>query len=457
MRKTERANTRKRPNLLLLLADQLTLNAVGAYGCPWVRTPNIDSLARFGVRFEHSVCTAPLCTPSRGSLLTGVMPHQHKAVYLNQVPDWKTVPQLGQALRNTGYRTVWGGKWHLPASYPLAGGAGISSEVPGFDLLPFFAVATGRDGLHWALGEFTDEPLAAAAAQYIATADTDPRPWMLALSFHQPHDICYFPAHPDWYPDPLHPEAAPPLPANYAVDPDEPELLQWARTRTHYANEVAAAQAFTDADWRRYRYQYYRMVEQLDAQVGRVLHALEQSAQEEDTVIIFTSDHGDGMAAHRWAAKLSLYAEPVAVPLIITRFGNESEGVTDRSHLVSGLDIMPTLLDYAGAEIPSACQGHSLRPLVVGDDIPWRSFTVTELALDPADSRKRGHLLQSLGFSYMAYGWGDRREQFFDRIADLGQTRNLVDAPAFAKELEQHRLWLAGWLAATGDCLTGVV
>ncbi len=439
----------RRPNILFVFTDQQTIHCMSASGNPWLQTPNIDSLARFGVRFEKSVCTSPVCTPARGSMVTGLMPHNHGAVYNNTGCDWDHVPRMGRLFKDAGYDAVWGGKWHLPASYPLVPG-NLSSFVPDFDLLPFYHSGVVNPGIHWALGDCTDGPLADAVEQWFATRDSA-KPWMFGVSFHNPHDICCLADHPELYPDPLHIDAAPPLPGNFAIDPDEPEFLQQARRRDHYGNEVKTAQAFSEEQWRRYIYNYYRMMERVDGEIGRVIRALEKTGQEENTLIVFTSDHGDGSASHRWAAKLTLYNEPVNVPFIITQFGSTPEGVVDRDHLVSGLDALPTLLEYAGIDIPAACQGRSLKPVVEGCATDWRDFVVTELAIDPQDPGKQGRMLRTARYKYNLYGYGARNEQFFDLTADPGETNNLIGKTELRPEIERHRMLLKQWMADTND------
>lgn len=438
-----------RPNVLFIFTDQQSIDCMSAAGTPWLQTPNIDALARFGVRFEKSYCTSPVCTPARGSMVTGRMPHNHGAVYNNTGCDWDNVPRMGKLFKDNGYDAVWGGKWHLPSSYPLVPSR-YSSFVPDFDLLPFYKSGVENPGFHWALGDYTDPPLADAAEQWITQRDSR-KPWMFGVSFHNPHDICYLSGHLDLYPDPLNIDAAPPLPDNFPIPDDEPEFLTEARQRDHYGNEVKTAQSFSEEQWRRYIYNYYRMMERVDGEIGRVIRALEKTGQDENTVIIFTSDHGDGAGSHKWAAKLSLYEEPTTVPFVITQFGSTPEGVVDNSHLVSGLDILPTMLDYAGIDIPAACQGRSLKPVVEGRANNWRDFLVTELAIDPQDPVKQGRMLRTAKYKYNAYGYGARNEQFFDLDADPGEMNNLIASQPLKAEIDRHRTLLKQWMADTND------
>lgn len=442
-----------RPNILFIFTDQQTLNGMSAAGNPWLQTPNMDALARFGVRFENSSCASPICTPSRGSLVTGTLPHQHGAVYNNTACEWERVPRMGKLLQDGGYRAVWAGKWHLPSSYPALPNQKLSTLIPDFEVLPFFQQGLDTPWL-WSKGDHTDGPLTDAVVDWFKR--NSEQPFMLSVSLHNPHDICYFPSQQESYPDPLALDAAPPLPSNFEIPGDEPEFLQDCRRRTHYGDELRQAQQFSDEQWRRYRYHYYRMIERVDAQIGRIIRALEKSGLDEKTLIIFTSDHGDGVASHRWAAKLSLYQESVAVPFIVTQFGRTRENIVDREHPISGLDVLPTMLDFARIAVPSQCQGRSLRPLIEGRNGVDREFVVSELAVDPQRPERQGRMIRTARYKYNRYSYGARNEQLFDLSADPGEMTNLVEQPDAQAELNRHRAMLKDWMKETADPLEGM-
>lgn len=429
----------KRPNILFIFTDQQTMNAMSAYGNKYLNTPNMDALAKHGIRFTRSYCTSPVCSPSRSSLITGIMPHNTHVNFNAQVLD-STIRNVGMILKKEGYETVWGGKWHLPENYPH----NTKSSVNGFRLLDFLdeEKTTGR-------GDDTDQPLADAVVKYLKGRAHEP--FMLAVSFHNPHDICALPPKPDAFPFPANIESAPPLPDNFNISPLEPQFINDARTRDSYGNEIAFTADFSRDDWRNYLYHYYRMVERVDRQIGRIFSALESTGLDENTLIIFTSDHGDGAAAHKWAAKLSLYEESVKVPLILTWFGKTPNNVVDDEHLVSGLDITPTILDYADVDIPARMQGRSLKPLTKDQDILWRKYLVTELAIDPVDSSKMARMITDGRFKYNLYSYGARNEQLFDLANDPGETRNLAYSASYSPVKRELRRMLMDWIKETGD------
>lgn len=428
-----------RPNIVFIFTDQQTMSAMNAYGNKYLHTPNMDALARHGVRFTKSYCTSPVCSPSRSSLITGMMPNQTGVNYNGQTPD-STIKNIGEILRKEGYETVWGGKWHLPESYPHTS----KTSVKGFRLLDFLdeKQTTGR-------GDDTDEPLADEVVKYLKGRLE--QPFFLAVSFHNPHDICYLPQKPNAFPFPANLESTPPLPSNYRINPLEPEFLKNARTRSSYGNEIALTQDFNQDDWRNYLHHYYRMTERVDREVGEIIKALESEGLDENTLIIFTSDHGDGAASHQWAAKLSLYEESVKVPMIITWFGKTPENLVNNEHLVSGLDIAPTILDYARVDIPARMKGYSLKQLIENPDTIWREFLVTELAIDPSDSTKAGRMITNGRYKYNLYSYGARNEQLFDLQNDPGEKVNLAYSSSYASLKRMLRARLMEWIKETGD------
>ncbi len=267
------------------------------------------------------------------------------------------------------------------------------------------------------------------------------------MTLVNPHDICY------WVmgraPDTACGGPLPPLPAGFEPDPDEPDFIRRCRQRTHYGPENTFTRDWDRGDWRRYLREYHALTERADAETGLILQALGDAGLEEDTLVAFTSDHGEGMARHRWVVKLMLWESVVSVPLTLSWPGVIPRGRV-RNQLASGLDLLPTLCDYAGLPVPAGVVGHSLRGAVEGD-VPGRQYVVTELHPDDQDLAFAARIVVSQHHKYAAFSEGRPREVLFDLEADPGETRNLASDPSHAPDLAAHRRYLREWVERTMD------
>ncbi|MBT4818141.1 MAG: sulfatase-like hydrolase/transferase [Lentisphaerae bacterium] len=198
------------------------------------------------------------------------------------------------------------------------------------------------------------------------------------------------------------------------------------------------ANEWAEWQWQYYIWSYYRHVEMVDAEVDRVLQALEDNGCSKDTLVVFTADHGEGTAHHQTTRKNNLYDEAARVPLMVSWPGHVPENHCDTSHVVSGLDIVPTICDYVGCEAPPNVRGASLRPLLEGKPDASHSFCVSEV------SNNTGRMVRTAGFKYITYR-DDPTEQLFDMNSDPGETRNLAGDAQFAETLAEHKRLLREW------------
>jgi arylsulfatase A-like enzyme len=407
------------PNVLLIMTDQQHIATIAARGCRHVMTPGLDGLCHRGVTFMESHSTYPLCSPARSSLWTSRMPSE-TGVYRNGRPIHDSIPNIGQWFRqHTDYETIYVGKWHLPSSFTHA--------VPGFTVL-----TPGVDGQ----GNLGDTSTSLACEGYLRRRSKD-RPFLMVASFFQPHDICQWLRLNQTDPGRLRygelADDLPPLPANFEYDRNEPARLRTQRDR----NESGSTKGnWSPLHWRYYRWAYYRHIEMVDAEIGRLLNALEQTGHAAGTLVVFTSDHGEGLGHHQMVRKSSFYDAAEKVPMIIAYPGHVRANVVDADHLVSGLDVVPTVCDYVGIEPPAQVRGRSLRPLLEGRDTAWRTYVAAELS----DAR----MIRTRRYKYVVYR-GDPVEQLFDRQADPGETRNLAGEAAMATVLAEHRAMLRQW------------
>jgi len=405
-------------NILLIYTDQQHIDTIAAGGCRHVRTPALDRLKTNGVSFTQSYSANPVCSPARSAAFTGRTSCE-ASVHKNGRPIRSDIPNLGQWFsQHTGYETFYAGKWHLPRTY--------TSDIPGFKV-----INTGIGGF----GYLCDTAMSRACEGFIRNRSKS-KPFLLVASFMQPHDIC------EWLrlnmnnPGKLrYPELAdelPGLPGNFQFDENEPQSTKKRRS----GNEPFKGN-WDQEHWRYYRWSYYRHIEHLDAEIGRILSALEDRGYINDTLIVMTSDHGEGMGHHQMVRKSSFYDEAARVPLLLSWPGHIVEDKTDEVHLASGLDVMPTLCDYAGIKSPASMRGVSLRPILEGGDSAPRDCVVSE------GNTNTGRMLRTQGFKYIKYV-DDPVEQLFDMINDPGETRNLAANSRYAAAMSEHRKLLAG-------------
>ena len=440
-------------NILFLFTDQQSNRALSCTGNPYLHTPHMDALATSGVRFEQAYCAAPVCGPSRACVATGRMPHEN-GVLVNgmSIPD--AMPTMGEVFRDAGYQTAWTGRWCVPGNGP---------DIRGFDCLHDTSQPLGQ-------GMFSDSHVADCAIEFLSQAHD--RPFLLGVSLCNPHDICYWVAQQSTPQGALDPQtiglkqkadslpfnfatkgALPPLPDNFAIDPDEPEFLGKCRTRRYYGQEATFTWDWDEQTWRRYLYAYYRLTEMVDVQVGRVMTALRDAGLAEDTLVVLTSDHGEGMAAHHWVVKLGLYEEPARVPFLLSMPGSIPKETIDDHHLVSGIDVLPTLCDYASVPCPDVT-GISLRPRIEDPHAVGRDVLVSELHPDTKNLAMQARMVRSAHHKYIAFSQGEPPEQLFDLRTDPGETKNLVGDAAASPVLLAHRTRLKQWCRDTSDDFT---
>ena len=436
------------PNILVILTDQLTQQALSAHGNPHLHTPHMDSLVHSGLSFLNSYCPAPVCGPARGSLLSGRMPHE-TGVEVNGPAPTPEIPTMGEHFRRAGYRPFYAGKLHLGPRYRK--GVQQVGGMQGFD----FLCDEYPEGIPRQLGSDTDEVWTDHAVEFLRRQE--PRetraeePFLLVASLHNPHDICYWVM--EWHHivDIPADSDLPPLPANFQPGADEPEFIGLCRQRTEYGPEMSWTHGWDETDWRRYLYVYYRLTERVDQQIGRLLAALEGSGVAEETLVVLTSDHGEGVAAHKWVTKLMLWEEVVRVPFVMRLPGAVPQNRVDRSHLVSGLDLLPTLCDYANIAAPTGLPGHSVRPVIENPALPGRSCLVTELQAFMSDESKKGRMIRTARYKYVVFSHGQRPELLFDLENDPGETQNLAYESAYREILSEQRALLRKEIEETAD------
>lgn len=407
-------------NILLVITDQQHFDTIAAGGCDSLKTPAMDRLYQQGTLFEASYSTNPVCSPARSSIFTS-RTSSETGVYKNGKSIPSQIPTMGQWFtQHTQYETVYAGKWHLPKTY--------TDSIPGFNV-----INTGLSGA----GYLCDPVVSRACGAYIRNCPTD-HSFLMVASFMQPHDICEWLRLNTECPSELrYPELEgqlPPLPKNFSYDKQEPETVSTLRSKR---DPFVGKSKWDHQQWRYYQWSYYRHIEMVDAEVGRLLEALEETNRLQNTLIVFTSDHGEGLAHHQSVRKSILYDEAVRVPLIFSWPGHIKKKFTYRSSPVSGLDILPTLCDYAGIPVPAKARGISLKPALEGKPME-RSYIVSEV------SSNTGRMVRTKRYKYIKY-IDDPVEQLFDMEKDPDEMTNLAGKSESSAVIKEHRRMLATW------------
>jgi len=445
----------KRTNVLFIISDDLN-NCLGCYGNPRVKTPNIDKLAARGVRFERAYCAYPLCGPSRNSFLTGLYPNS-TGILANAQIFRQTIPEqisLSQAFRQQGYFAARIGKlYHFsvptaigtdghddPASWELElNPAGVDRTE---DEKSIFSLTPGQFGgtLSWYASPKSDEyhtdGMEAADAQWVLErcAKQTARPFFLAVGFFRPHTPYVAPKVPYFG---MYPEAE--MPVVQGVKEDQTDIP--AAALASYKKEQ---DKLTD-DLRRQAVQaYYASISFMDAQVGRVVAALDRLGLAESTIIVFTSDHGYHLGEHGLWQKQSLFEESARVPLLIVAPGVSAKTAVAKSP-VSLLDLYPTLTELAGVKAPANLQGQSLVPVLKDPSAPGRGWALTQVVrgggfkrfgASPAvgDNGKRffGYSLRTPRWRYTEWDEDKQGRELYDHDADSKELTNLADKPEHA-------------------------
>ena len=237
----------------------------------------------------------------------------------------------------------------------------------------------------------------------------------------------------------------PPLPENYEIPQNEPAAIEVHLNPTAITPAITMRREYDEKAWRINRWIYHRLTEKVDGEIGTLLDGLKKAGLEEDTVVIFTSDHGNMDASHKLASKFLFYDESVRVPLIMRYKGVIPAGTTDKTHLIStGLDILPTAFDYAGIKPPAHLLGKSLRSVAEGRPTnEWRSSVASENGWC--------RMIRSQRYKYCVYDSGENRESLVDMENDPGEMRNLAKEHHHKEVLDKHRQLLKEWAKISGD------
>ncbi|HMC11522.1 MAG TPA: sulfatase [Pirellulaceae bacterium] len=453
-----RAADNTRPNVLFLIADDLN-NLLGCYGDPRAKTPNIDRLAARGVRFDRAYCAFPLCGPSRNSFLTGLYPNStgilaNAQIFRQTIPSQQSMPQ---AFRVSGYFAARIGKlfhYNVPKSigtngHDDPGSWELELNPAGVDRLEeepqIFTLLPGQFGgtLSWFASPKSDEHhtdgLEAMDAEWVLErcAKRKDRPFFLAVGFFRPHTPYVAPkTYFDQYPESQ-------MPVVQGVKEDQADIPP-----AGLASYKREQDKLTD-DLRRQALQaYYASISFMDAQVGRVVDALDRLGLADNTIIVFTSDHGYHVGEHGLWQKMSLFEESARVPLLIVAPGM-AKGAAAKSP-IGQIDLFPTLAELCGVKTPANLQGQSLVPMLKDPSVIGRGWAISQVVrggglmratvtADVGSEGRRffGYSLRTPRWRYTEWDEGQQGRELYDHDADPRELTNRASDPAQAKTVAE--------------------
>lgn len=449
----------ERYNVLFIISDDLTYNALSCYGNQVCQTPNIDSIAARGTRFTRAYCQGTYCGPSRASFLSGYYPHATGVLGYKsprpQIGDRATWPQH---FKNHGYYTA-----RVSKIYHMGVPGGIESGGDGADDPASWTERFNSPGPEWKApgdGETLEgnpdgkRPVVGGNTFVVVEADGDDlvhsdgrtaekavqllkqhadEPFFLAVGFVRPH-VPFVAPRP--YYQPFLPYSRMTLPEKIAGDWDDiPKAGINYKTSVNMKMDIRRQKKAVGG--------YYASVAYMDAQVGKVLRALDETGHRDDTIVIFTSDHGYHLGEHDFWAKVSLRDESAGVPLIISVPGKKPAVCDSLTEL---LDLYPTISALCGLDVPKRLQGKDISPLL---DDPQQD--VRDAAFSVAPMRK-GFLLREDDWAYIQYGENAQGGiELFDMNKDPLQYTNLATDAAHAEVVERFQKQLADKLREVRD------
>ena len=453
-----KAGSRRPPNVLWIITDDHRPDSLGSSGPAWLKTPNIDRIARRGVLFRYAFSQDPICTPSRSSMITGRYSHAI-GVMSNRNRLGPDAPYLTRPLKEAGYQLVNVGK-KLPSPkifdvHVRPPGYGGPAATP-YELKPPFAAMEKEFGVLHLKQEF---PIIIAGRYPLPANETEPAitvtnairlieqglkpPWMLRVSTIAPHTPILAPEPFDTMYSPAQVAFEPPTEEELATKPRyEQVMLRRCQGSTHLERE----------EIQRSRACYYGLVSHVDDQIGRLLAAMDERRLLDDTLVVVTSDQGVCLGEHGLFMKRNFYEQSVGAILIVSRPGHLPEGkvIDDPVELV---DVMPTILDAAGVKLPSTVQGRSLLPLVAGREKGRDSvFSEIDFSLPQFEryylpnSRRVMVRSREWKMSYFVGRSGDARQgDLYHLTEDPGELHNLWGDRAYADVIARLEARVKQW------------
>jgi arylsulfatase A-like enzyme len=424
----------KRPNILVVLADDLAFRGVG-FNNPLVKTPHLDRLAHEGLILDRAYVASPICVASRASLMTGLFPQQHASVGLDAtgfrgcVVEQKRFKTFAHYLGSAGYTTAFCGKSHLgpPKEY-------------GFEL--------GQEH-----GDGSDDASFAFASSFLSERPKDSPPFLLWLAARQPH-VPLLPSQ-EWLD--VYKDAALQVDPNFSESPPEGSIYNQGLPGQRYYRDSEYTKQYKDLPSGPPRSKevmlefiraYYATISRLDSQIGGLVEQLKKCGHYDNTVIVFLADNGYHLGNHGLGNKITMHEESVRIPMFVHAPNRIKPSVRSRA-LVSSTDLFPTLLDLAGVAPPDYLPGKSLVPIFGKPVASVRDYVFSE-CVGVGGKPGMGHrMARTDRWKYVLTDSND--EALFDEAADPYELTNVVADDANKEILMTLRSKLKEWMVLVGD------
>ena len=427
----------KKPNFVFILTDDQRFDAMSCAGHPFLRTPNMDRIAKEGARFTNAFVTIALCAPSRGCFLTGMYAHSH-GVMNNGTPFNDDVPTFPQALQKAGYDTAFIGKWHMGSQ---------EGPRPGFNRWvsfkgqgPYHDPLLNIDGENKKVNGYMTDILTKYAVEWLNKPRSSPFCLYLA------HKAVHGPFQPAVRHSKLYSDVKIPRPPSMTDTLEgKPDWVKLGMEQGHDSKGALASPEGFDLFIR----DYNRTLMAADDSVGEVLETLEKLGVLDNTVIVFAGDNGYFQGEHNRLDKRAMYEESIRIPFLM-RYPKMIKPGTLIDGMVLNIDLCPTFLDLAGIPILETVQGRSMRPLLKGRKHGWREEFLYEYFQEkgfPRTPTMTG--VRTERWKYVEYPEINDRSELYDLKNDPTELHNLIDDPKYASVLSDMKASLARLLKDT--------
>lgn len=434
----------KRPNIVFIMTDDHAAHAISAYGSKLIQTPNIDRLAKEGMKFENCFVTNSICTPSRAAILTGKYSHLNGVPVFNHIDN--SQPMLPKYLQAAGYYTGMIGKWHLGGNDPKRPDEGKPAGFDYWNILPgqglYFDPVMIEMGERKKLSGYTTDILTDLSIDFVKNRPQD-KPFFLMYHHKAPHR--------PWQPDEKHRKQyenyEPPIPATF--DDDYKGKADAARQSTmHIDTDLTerdtkgkppadlTGTALKRWKFKRYLQDYLACVQSVDDNIGRFLEFLDKNGLAENTIVIYTSDQGFFLGEHNFFDKRFMYEESLRMPFLI-RWPSKIKPGSVSKGMILNVDFAPMMLDAAGVKVPADMQGRSFLPLLAGrTPNGWRTAMYYRY-YHPGDHNVAAHYgIRTQRYKLIYFNKLNQWE-LYDLQKDPLEMKNVYSDPAYRKTVEQ--------------------